>query len=210
VEKPNQDISRASFSKVPTPFGQFTAYAYEAGNHSHLALVLGDVEGKRNILTRVHSECLTGDVFSSLRCDCGMQLKKAFAEIEKEGKGVIVYLRGHEGRGIGLGPKVAAYHLQDQGFDTVEANEKLNMPIDARDYKWGAEILKDLKLQSIRLLTNNLEKVKSLTLHGINIEEQIPLISLPHKENLFYLKTKQRKMGHLFDFDSLDLEETKR
>lgn len=193
-------INRLSEARLPTPFGEFTAYAYGStlDGTEHLALVKGEVRGVQNVLVRVHSECLTGDVFGSARCDCGLQLRNAFARIASEGRGVVVYLRGHEGRGIGLGHKLRTYSLQDEGYDTVEANEILGLPIDSREYKVGAQILADLGLKSIRLLTNNPKKTEGLTMQGLTITERISLLPQVTEENFRYLKAKQEKLGHLF------------
>ena len=196
-EKLVKCISKA---RLPTPFGEFMALAYEStiDGVEHLALVKGEVAGEKNILVRVHSECLTGDIFGSARCDCGNQLQSAMEAIEHAGSGVIVYLRGHEGRGIGLGHKLSAYNLQDGGLDTVEANLQLGLPIDSREYGIGAQILADLGLSTIRLLTNNPAKYGGLAGYGLKIIERVLLPPLATKENLNYLKTKQQKLGHQF------------
>lgn len=189
-----------SKARIPTPFGDFMAYAYESviDGVEHLALVKGEVAGERNVLVRVHSECLTGDIFGSARCDCGNQLQSALERIANEGIGVVLYLRGQEGRGIGLSHKLRAYNLQDKGFDTVEANQELGLPIDSREYGMGAQILADLGLSTIRLLTNNPSKYGGLTGYGLSIVERVPLPPVATKENLNYLKTKQQKLGHQF------------
>jgi len=191
-------IERVESVKLPTPYGMFQLHLYRSrvdGQH-HLALVMGEVAGKENVLVRVHSECLTGDVFGSLRCDCGPQLHAAMERIAREGRGVIVYMR-QEGRGIGLPAKIRAYRLQEEGLDTVEANHKLGFPMDLREYGLGAQILADLGLHTIRLLTNNPKKLVGLAGHGLKIVEQIPLRIPPNPYNRRYLKTKREKMGHL-------------
>jgi 3,4-dihydroxy 2-butanone 4-phosphate synthase/GTP cyclohydrolase II len=189
-----------SKARLPTPFGEFAALAYEStlDGIEHLALVKGVVAGEQDILVRVHSECLTGDIFGSARCDCGNQLQSAMQVIQEAGSGVIIYLRGQEGRGIGLGHKLHAYNLQDDGLDTVEANLKLGFPIDSREYGIGAQILSDLGLSTIRLLTNNPAKYGGLAGYGLKIIDRVPLPPLATKENLNYLKTKQQKLGHQF------------
>lgn len=184
--------------RLPTEYGAFNLHLYRSkvdGQH-HLALVAGEVAGKANILVRVHSECLTGDVFGSHRCDCGPQLHQAMRQIADAGAGVIVYMR-QEGRGIGLGPKIKAYKLQEQGLDTVEANQQLGFGMDLREYGLGAQILSDLGLQTIRLLTNNPRKVVGLEGYGLKIVEQLPIKVKPNPHNERYLQTKRDKLGHL-------------
>jgi 3,4-dihydroxy 2-butanone 4-phosphate synthase/GTP cyclohydrolase II len=192
-------VRRLSSAILPTGYGDFEAIAYEdVINHDqHVALVVGNPRIDDPVLVRVHSECLTGDVFGSLRCDCGEQLDRAMELIASDGRGVIVYLRGQEGRGIGLHNKFMAYRLQDDGFDTVEANEKLGFPPDLRHYGIGAQILVDLGIKRMRLMTNNLQKVTALEGYGIEEVERIPLIVTPNEHNRRYLATKQEKMGHL-------------
>jgi 3,4-dihydroxy 2-butanone 4-phosphate synthase / GTP cyclohydrolase II len=194
-------VERLSQARLPTAYGDFTAFVYESklDRIEHLALVKGEVKGKHNVLVRVHSECLTGDVFGSQRCDCGAQLDCAMSKIAQEGRGVILYLRGHEGRGIGLGHKLRAYQLQDQGRDTVEANLELGLPIDSREYGIGAQILVDLGLSTIRLMTNNPAKYGGLAGYDLSIVERVPLPLFSTKENSRYLEAKKEKMGHLLD-----------
>jgi 3,4-dihydroxy 2-butanone 4-phosphate synthase/GTP cyclohydrolase II len=191
-------VERVEVVKMPTDYGDFDLHLYRSkvdGQH-HLALVRGDIAGKKDVLVRVHSECLTGDVFGSRRCDCGPQLHQAMKQVSEAGRGVILYMR-QEGRGIGLAPKILAYKLQEQGLDTVEANEKLGYGMDLREYGLGAQILVDLGLKTIRLLTNNPKKVVGLEGYGLKITEQVPIKikSNPHNER--YLKTKREKLGHL-------------
>ena len=171
-------------------------YRSKVDGQNHLALVRGNVAGKKDVLVRVHSECLTGDVFGSRRCDCGPQLHQAMRQIAEAGCGVIVYMR-QEGRGIGLAPKIKAYKLQEQGYDTVEANEKLGFKMDLREYGLGAQIIADLGLKTIRLLTNNPKKLVGLAGYGLKVVEQVPIRVKPNPHNAKYLKTKQQKMGHL-------------
>lgn len=203
-------IERVETVRFPTPFGQFTLHAYKSmvDPELHLAVCCGgvgerDAEGRpitheEPVLVRVHSECLTGDIFHSMRCDCGDQLHRAMQLIQAEGKGAIVYLR-QEGRGIGLHNKLKAYQLQEQGLDTVEANEALGLPADKRDYGIGAQILRDLGLRRLRILTNNPKKISRLEIYGIEIAEQVPLQVPPNEVNRHYLETKRQKMGHLLD-----------
>ena len=191
-------VERIEVVKLPTDYGDFDLYLYRSklDAQHHLALVCGKVAGKRNVLVRVHSECLTGDVFGSRRCDCGPQLHQAMRPVAAIGCGVVVYMR-QEGRGIGLAPKIKAYKLQEQGYDTVEANEKLGFEMDLREYGLGAQILADLGLKTIRLLTNNPRKIVGLEGYGLEIVEQLPIKVKPNPHNARYLKTKRDKLGHL-------------
>ena len=191
-------VERIEVVKMPTDYGEFDLHLYRSkvdGQH-HLALVKGEVDGRKNVLVRVHSECLTGDVFGSKRCDCGPQLQQAMRQVAEAERGVIVYMR-QEGRGIGLAPKIKAYKLQEQGYDTVEANRKLGYPMDLREYGLGAQILCDLGLKTIRLLTNNPKKVVGLEGYGLEIVEQVPIRVRPNPHNEKYLRVKREKLGHL-------------
>ena len=191
-------VEKIEVVKMPTDYGDFDLHLYRSkvdGQH-HLALVRGEISGAKNVLVRVHSECLTGDVFGSRRCDCGPQLHSAMQQVADAGRGVILYMR-QEGRGIGLAPKIQAYKLQEQGLDTVEANEKLGYGMDLREYGLGAQILVDLGLKTIRLLTNNPKKVVGLEGYGLKITEQVPIRVKPNPHNERYLKTKREKLGHL-------------
>ena len=199
-------VRRVSEARIPSPYGDFTAYAYQSilDGTEHLALVKGEVAGESHVLVRVHSECLTGDVFGSLRCDCGTQLELAMERIAEEGRGVIVYLRGHEGRGIGIAHKLRAYQLQEQGRDTVEANLELGFAADSREYGIGAQILVDLGVTTMRVMTNNPAKYGGLGGYNLEIVERVPLVSTPNHENLRYLRAKQDKLGHHLNFDDAD------
>ena len=194
-------VRRVAESSLPTEFGQFQAHVFESvlDAEQHIALVYGDIENVDNLLVRVHSECLTGDALGSLRCDCGPQLRMAMAKVAAEGAGVIVYLRGQEGRGIGLAHKIRAYALQEDGRDTVDANLEQGLPIDSRQYGTGAQILVDLGVTSMRLMTNNPVKYGGLEGFGLNIVERVPLESSPTPFNIDYLRTKRERMGHLLE-----------
>jgi 3,4-dihydroxy 2-butanone 4-phosphate synthase/GTP cyclohydrolase II len=201
-------VTRVAETVIPNVHGEWRAYGYrsDVDETEHLALVLGDIEAdeREDVLVRVHSECLTGDVFGSQRCDCGAQLDAAMAKIAAHGRGIVLYLRGHEGRGIGLLAKLQAYELQDAGVDTVDANLKLGLPVDAREYSVAAQLLDDLGVRSVRLLTNNPAKVEALTTHGFGVT-RIPLPPLTTPRNLRYLTTKRDRMGH--QLESLDTED---
>ncbi len=190
-------IERIATASLPTRYGEFSIHAYRSrvDGKEHIALVKGEVCGEESVLVRVHSECLTGDVFGSLKCDCGIQVSEALRRINEEGRGVFLYLR-QEGRGIGLGNKIKAYHLQDQGLDTVEANQRLGFKEDLREYGIGAQILRDLGLSTIRILTNNPKKIVGLESYGLKIIEQIPLTVRPNPYNYAYLRAKKEKLGH--------------
>jgi 3,4-dihydroxy 2-butanone 4-phosphate synthase/GTP cyclohydrolase II len=192
-------VAKGATCRLPTAHGVFDAVAFTAfpSRTDHMALVLGNVNGATDVLVRVHSECLTGEVFHSLRCDCGPQLGESLRRIDQAGAGVLVYVRGHEGRGIGLARKLAAYELQDSGCDTVEANIALGLPVDQRDYGDAARILAELGVVSLRLLTNNPAKCAQLALAGIRISGRVPLEMPARAENVHYLQTKRTRMGHL-------------
>jgi 3,4-dihydroxy 2-butanone 4-phosphate synthase/GTP cyclohydrolase II len=194
-------VERVAEARLPTEHGVFRAVGYRATHDGaeHVALVYGDLRDGRDVLVRVHSECLTGDIFGSLRCDCGPQLQAALRRVAEEGRGVVLYMRGHEGRGIGLMHKLQAYQLQDQGRDTVDANLELGLPADARDYGTGAQILGDLGIVTMRLLTNNPAKRAGLEGYGLQVLGRVPLPVRPHPENVRYLRTKRDRMGHLLD-----------
>ena len=191
-------VVRLAQTRLPTAHGIFRAHGYRdvVTGSEHVALVLGDIADGAPVLARVHSECLTGDTFGSLRCDCGPQLRAAMAAVTVERRGVVVYLRGHEGRGIGLAHKLRAYELQDAGRDTIDANLDLGLPADARDYGTGAQILADLGVRSLRLMTNNPAKLAGLEGYGLRIVDRVPLPVYPHPENIRYLRTKRDRMGH--------------
>ncbi len=201
-------VERVVATSMPTAFGDFTVVGYRSlvDDKHHVALVKGEVEGHEDVLVRVHSECLTGDVFHSLRCDCGEQLEAALAQIEAEGEGVLLYL-AQEGRGIGLLNKLRAYKLQEEGYDTVEANLQLGLPADLRDYGIGAQILVDLGLSSIRILTNNPKKIRGLEGYGLSVSAQIPIEHPPNEHNQAYMRTKKHRMGHILHHQGLNLDE---
>ena len=193
-----RQVTRVASARIPTRHGAFTAVGYESSldEREHVALVTGEIGAGEDVLVRVHSECLTGDVFGSLRCDCGPQLDASLAAVAAEGRGVVLYVRGHEGRGIGLLHKLQAYQLQDLGADTVDANLELGLPADSRDYGTGAQILVDLGIRSMRLLTNNPDKRAGLEGYGLSVLGRVPLPVTPTEDNLRYLRTKRDRMGH--------------
>jgi 3,4-dihydroxy 2-butanone 4-phosphate synthase/GTP cyclohydrolase II len=201
LTRPEQLVARVSEAEVPLRQGDFTIVGYrdQIDGREHLAAVYGTVGGRQDVLVRIHSECLTGDVFDSRRCDCGHQLDLALEMIVEQGAGVVVYLRGHEGRGIGLLEKLSAYRLQDNGLDTVDANLALGHPADSRDYVIGAHILRDLGVDDLRLLTNNPAKRTALESHGLTVRESVPLVTVPTAENVRYLDAKRSRMGHTLD-----------
>lgn len=194
-------VRRVSEARIPTQWGDFTIFVYESlvDGEQHVAMVKGAPAGERDVMVRVHSECLTGDVFGSMRCDCGVQLDGAMKAIADEGLGVLVYLRGHEGRGIGLAHKIRAYNLQEQGMNTIEANVALGLPIDSREYGIGAQILNDLGITTMRLITNNPSKFGGLEGFGLEITGRVAIPSMPNPENMEYLRTKKEQMGHLIE-----------
>lgn len=194
-------VERIGSARVPTEWGEFECVAYRStlDGIEHLAFVRGDPSGDAPLLTRVHSECLTGDVFGSLRCDCGDQLAASMKMIADEGRGALVYLRGHEGRGIGIGHKIRAYSLQDEGLDTVDANVKLGLPVDSREYGIGAQILADLGATRLRLMTNNPAKYGGIAGYGLSVVERVPIVTVSNAENRAYLATKRDRLGHLLD-----------
>jgi 3,4-dihydroxy 2-butanone 4-phosphate synthase/GTP cyclohydrolase II len=201
-------VERVVTTRLPTAFGEFDVVGYRSlvDDKHHVAMVKGEVAGQRDVLVRVHSECLTGDVFHSLRCDCGEQLESALAMIENEGQGVLLYL-AQEGRGIGLLNKLKAYNLQDKGLDTVDANLELGLPVDLRDYGIGAQILSDLGLSSIRILTNNPKKIRGLEGYGLSVTDQIPIQHAPNPHNEAYLRAKRDRLGHSLHHQGLALDE---
>ncbi len=205
-------VTRIGQAQVPTDWGIFTCTAFKShlDDTEHLAFSIGDVDDGQPVLTRVHSECLTGDVFSSRRCDCGPQLHTAMQIIAEESRGVVVYLRGHEGRGIGIGHKIRAYSLQDDGLDTVDANTELGLPVDSREYGIGAQILNDLGVRQLRLMTNNPAKYGGIAGYGLEVVERVALRAHTTPENIDYLKTKRDRMGHLIDLpESVDVAKGK-
>ena len=194
-------VRRIAEARIPTKWGDFTCYAYESllDGEQHVAMVKGTVAGEHNVLVRVHSECLTGDVFGSYRCDCGVQLDSAMQLMAEEGHGALIYLRGHEGRGVGIGHKIRAYSLQERGRDTVDANLELGLPNDSREYGIGAQILVDLGITTMRVITNNPAKYGGLEGFGLEITERVPSVVAVNPENIAYLRTKRDRMGHLVE-----------
>jgi 3,4-dihydroxy 2-butanone 4-phosphate synthase/GTP cyclohydrolase II len=203
-------VTRIGQAQVPTDWGMFTCTAFRSDldDTEHLAFTIGEVDDGEPVLVRVHSECLTGDVFSSRRCDCGPQLHSAMSLIAAEGRGVVVYLRGHEGRGIGIGHKIRAYSLQDGGMDTVDANTELGLPVDSREYGIGAQILADLGARKLRLITNNPAKYGGIEGYGLEVVERVSSHVAPTEENLRYLQTKRDRMGHLLDLPATPSDAT--
>ena len=201
-------VERVVTTRLPTAFGEFDVVGYRSlvDDKHHVAMVKGEIDGQNDVLVRVHSECLTGDVFHSLRCDCGEQLESALAMIEREGQGVLLYL-AQEGRGIGLLNKLKAYNLQDKGLDTVDANLELGLPVDLRDYGIGAQILSDLGLSSIRILTNNPKKIRGLEGYGLSVSDQIPIVHAANPHNEAYLRAKRERLGHSLHHQGLALDE---
>lgn len=197
----NDCVALVAKATIPTRYGTFMSYCYrvKATEAEHIAFVMGDVAGDSKVLIRLHSECVTGDVFGSYRCDCGEQLDLAMRHIADQGQGVLIYLRGHEGRGIGLANKIRAYALQEQGFDTVDANLQLGLPDDAREYDSAAAIVRALGITSVRLMSNNPSKFDTLLKHGIPVCERVALAVPMREENERYIKTKQARFGHYFD-----------
>jgi 3,4-dihydroxy 2-butanone 4-phosphate synthase/GTP cyclohydrolase II len=201
-------VERMGVAKMPTAFGEFECHAYQStiDGQEYVAFVKGEVSGVENVLVRVHSQCLTGDVFHSARCDCGPQLRMALEKIEAAGQGVVLYIMGHEGRGIGLIHKIRAYTLQEQGRDTVQANEELGFKPDLRDYGIGAQVLADLGITSMRLMTNSPQKFAGIEGYGLSISERVPLETSPTKQNIAYLRTKRDRLGHLLEGLDADSE----
>ncbi len=197
-------VERVASARVPTQAGEFEVFGYHSlvDGRQHVALVMGEIGDGEDVLVRVHSECLTGDVFGSMRCDCGEQLSLAMTKVADEGRGVVLYIRGHEGRGIGFFPKLVAYNLQDQGLDTVDANQSQGLPVDSRDYGVGAQILYDLGVRSMNLLTNNPVKRAGIEGYGLTIRRRTPLAIVPNEQNRRYLETKAARMGHMYAPDA--------
>ena len=193
-------VKRVVSARLPTVMGEFNAVGYHSlvDGRQHVALVMGEIGDGEDVLVRVHSECLTGDVFGSMRCDCGEQLTLAMVKVAEESRGVVLYIRGHEGRGIGFFPKLVAYNLQDEGLDTVDANRNMGLPVDSRDYGVGAQILYDLGVRSMKLLTNNPVKRAGIEGYGLTIRERVPLVVAPNDQNRHYLETKAARMGHIY------------
>lgn len=196
-------VKRVVGARVPTTVGEFMTVGYHSlvDGRQHVAMVMGDMGDGEDVLVRVHSECLTGDVFGSMRCDCGEQLRLAMEKVAEEGRGVVLYIRGHEGRGIGFFPKLVAYNLQDEGLDTVDANQNMGLPVDSRDYGVGAQILYDLGVRSMNLLTNNPVKRAGIEGYGLTIRQRVPLVVPPNEQNRRYLETKAARLGHVYSPD---------